>query len=63
MIKTPLAWRILTNDKARLAFVIAGVGGAVTLMFMQLGLLAAVESSAIRITDKLDFDLVLVSPN
>lgn len=59
---TPLAWKNLTHDKPRLAVVIAGIGFAVLLMFMQTGFQNALFDSQVRLVDVLRGDLFLMSP-
>jgi putative ABC transport system permease protein len=58
-MKTPLAWLNLLHAKIRTAAAVAGVTFAVMLIFMQLGFLATVETTASMIYDALDFDLLL----
>ncbi len=61
-MKTPLAWLQLTHQRTRTAVAVAGVAFAIILIFMQLGFYGAVEATATLFYDKLDFDLLLVSP-
>jgi putative ABC transport system permease protein len=61
-MKTPLAWLNLWHDKARAAVALAGVAFAVVLILMQLGFYLSVRQTATRIYDRLDFDLLLMSP-
>jgi putative ABC transport system permease protein len=58
---TNLAWHNLVHSKGRTAIAIAGIVFAIVLMFMQLGFLEAVKSSATVIYDKLDFDICVRS--
>lgn len=57
----PLAWLNLIHAKARLVVAISAISFTVTLIFMQLGLFAAVLKSATLIYDHLNFDIVLIS--
>ncbi len=57
-----LAWRQLASDPLRLLVALAGVAFAVVLMLMQLGFRSAMLSSAVRYHQRLDYELVLVSP-
>jgi putative ABC transport system permease protein len=58
-----LALRNLVHSKVRTGVAVAGVCFAVTLLFMQLGFLASVGSTANLVYDALDFDLLLTSPH
>ena len=60
---TPLAWRNLIHNKFRSAVAAAGVAFSVLLIFMQLGFLGAVETSATAIFESLDFDVLINSPD
>ena len=51
------------HNKVRTVVALAGVGFAVTLLFMQLGFLASVSLLALLVYDALDFDLVLTAPD
>ncbi len=61
-MKTPLAWLQLTHEKVRLLVALAGIGFADILIFMQLGFRAALYESTTLIHQKLNADLVLISP-
>ena len=61
MKKTPLAWKQLIKEKARLAIAIGGIAFADVLMFFQLGMLNALYDSATSPHRKLKGDLVLVN--
>lgn len=61
MKKTPLAWKQLIKEKARLAIAIGGIAFADVLMFFQLGMLNALYDSATSPHRKLQGDLVLVN--
>jgi putative ABC transport system permease protein len=60
-MKISLAYANLVQQKSRTGVALAGVATAVTLVFMQLGFRGAVEKTATRLYDQLDFDLLLVS--
>ena len=57
----PLAWRNLVHDRLRTLVAIAGVAFAVVLVFLQLGFLGSVRSTATLIYDQLEFDLLIRS--
>ena len=56
-----LAWSNLTHQRVRTFVSLVGVGFAVLLVFMQLGFLGAVFTTATLIYDQLDFDVMIVS--
>ncbi len=58
----PVAWLQLKKEKLRLLVAMAGVGFAVMLVFMQLGFRAALFKSAVRIHERLVYDLAMISP-
>ncbi len=60
-MKTPLAWMNLVHNKVRTSVAVAGVAFAVVLLFMQLGFLGAVQSTATLIYDALEFDILIRS--
>ena len=62
VLKVPLVWYNLLHDRRRTAVGVLGVAFSAILMFMQLSFLGAVRSTATTILDKLDFDILLVSP-
>jgi putative ABC transport system permease protein len=62
-MKTVLAWRNLTHSKVRTAASTAGIAFVILLIFVQLGLYAAVVHTATQAYDRLNFDLVLISPH
>jgi putative ABC transport system permease protein len=62
MRAVPYAWLQLSNDKLKLLAAIGGIGFAVMLVFMQLGLRAALFDSAVRLHRAMDYDLIMVSP-
>ncbi len=57
----PLAWLNLTNDWRQFALFSAGIGFAVTLMFVQYGFRNALLDSNVLLIEKFNADLVLVS--
>ena len=61
-VRIPLVWYTLIHDARRTSVAILGVVFAAILMFMQLGFLGAVRTTATTLLEKLDFDLLLVSP-
>ncbi|HET6879369.1 MAG TPA: ABC transporter permease DevC [Pirellulales bacterium] len=61
-MKTPLAWLNLLHEKTRTLVAIAGVAFAVVLILMQLGFFFSVEQTATQIYDRLDFDILITSP-
>jgi len=61
-VKTPLAWLQLSHERMRLLIALAGIGFADILMFMQLGFRGALLDSATLIHEKIEADLVLISP-
>ena len=58
----PLAWLQLSAEKLRLTAAVAGIAFAVMLMFMQLGFRDALISSATLVHDRLNGEVVLISP-
>jgi putative ABC transport system permease protein len=60
-MKTPLAWHNLLSNKVRTAIALSGVAFAVVLIFMQLGFLGAVRTTATLIYNALDFDIAIRS--
>lgn len=60
--KTPLAWLLLTKQKARLAVAIAGIAFADILMFVQMGFQGALFDAATKPYQELDADLVIANP-
>lgn len=59
--KTPLAWRQLMKEKARLLVAIGGIAFADVLMFFQLGMLDALYDSATNPHRKLQGDLLMIN--
>jgi putative ABC transport system permease protein len=60
--RTPLAWRQLMKEKARLLVAIAGIGFADMLIFVQLGFQDALYDSAIKPYTLIQADLLMISP-
>lgn len=60
--RIPLAWLQLTAEKLRLLAALAGIAFAVMLMLMQLGFRDALIQSATLVHDRLDGEVVLISP-
>lgn len=61
MMRVPIAWLQLRQEKTRLIVAIAGVAFAVILIFLQLGFQAALYDSAAQFHKSLSADLVLIS--
>jgi putative ABC transport system permease protein len=57
-----LAWSQLTRDRLRFAVAVAGVTFAVVLMLVQLGFRRALFRSSVRIQERLNGQVVLISP-
>lgn len=60
--RTPLAVLNLLNQPVRTAVSVTGVTFALVLVFMQLGFLGAVGHTATIVLDRLEFDLLIRSP-
>jgi putative ABC transport system permease protein len=60
--KIPTAWLQLQHEKLRLLVAIGGICFAVVLIFMQLGLRAALFDSSVVLYSRLQGDIFLVSP-
>src|SRR5262245_29221180 len=58
----PLAWRNLSHDWVRFALFSSGIGFAVVLMGVQLGIMNAMLDSNTVLLRQLDADLVLINP-
>lgn len=58
----PLAWKNLTHDRVRFALFASGIGFAVVLMGVQLGIMNAMLDANTAIITTLDADIVLVNP-
>ncbi|HEV3443831.1 MAG TPA: ABC transporter permease DevC [Gemmataceae bacterium] len=61
-MKLLLAWLSLAHHKTRTLAAVAGIAFCISLVFLQLGLYASVMRSALQIHEKLDYDVLLVSP-
>ncbi len=61
-MRTRLSWHNLIHDKPRTAVALAGVVFALLLIFLELGFLGSVVTTATVIYDHLDFDVLLTSP-
>jgi putative ABC transport system permease protein len=61
-MKISTAWLQLKYEKLRLLVALGGISFAVVLIFMQLGLRAALFDSAVALHSKLQGDIFLVSP-
>jgi putative ABC transport system permease protein len=59
----PLAWRNLSHDWVRFTLFSAGIGFAVVLMGVQLGIMNAMLDSNTVLLERLNADLVLVNPS
>lgn len=59
----PLAWKNLAHDPVRFALFAAGVGFAVVLMGVQLGIMFAMLDGYTLLVDKIKGDLVLINPD
>ena len=57
-----LAWSQLSKDRVRFGVAVAGVTFAVILMLVQLGFHRALLRSAVRIHERLNAEVVLISP-
>ncbi len=62
MRAVPYAWLQLSHDKLKLLAAVGGITFAVMLVFMQLGLRAALFDSSVRLHKGMDYDLVMLSP-
>jgi putative ABC transport system permease protein len=61
-MRTPLAWLNLLHERNRLIVAIAGVSFAVLLIFMNLGFLGALTTSASQIYESMNAQIFLLSP-
>src|SRR5437773_1323051 len=57
-----LAWRQLSRERVRLLVAVSGTGFAVVLMLVQLGFRDALFTSSVRFHERLNGDVVLISP-
>ncbi len=62
MRAVPYAWLQLSHDKLKLAAAVGGITFAVMLVFMQLGLRAALFGRSVRLHRAMDYDLIMLSP-
>ncbi len=62
-MKTNLALANILNNVPKTALSLAGICVAIVLIFMQLGFRGAVGDTAVNIYQKLDFDILVRSPN
>lgn len=62
VMRTPLAWFNLINERTRLLVAIAGVAFAVLLIFMNLGFLGSLLQTSTEIYNQMNADIFLVSP-
>ena len=58
----PYAWLQLSHDKLKLLAAVGGISFAIMLVFMQLGLRAALFDSSVRLHRTMDYDLIMLSP-
>ena len=58
-----LAWQNLTYNKTRTVAAVAGVAFVITLIFVQLGMRNSIINAGLQVYNRLNFDLVLISPN
>ncbi len=63
IMKIQLTLLNLLHQKLRTAMALVGVAFAAILIFMQLGFYASAGTTATVLIDKLDFDLILLSPD
>ena len=63
MKQTPLAWLNLLHERVRTLVAMAGVAFAIILILMQLGFYYSVRLTASLVYDRLNFDLLLASPD
>ena len=62
ILKISTAWLQLKHEKLRVIVAIGGISFAVVLIFMQLGLRAALFDSAVALHNKLEGDIFFISP-
>ena len=63
MKRTSIARRNLMHDRGRTAVALAGLGFSLVVIFLQLGFLQVMLSTATTVLDKLDYDIMIVSKN
>jgi putative ABC transport system permease protein len=59
--RIPIAWKQLNKQRTKTLVAIAGIAFADVLMFMQLGILEALFSSAVQLHSSLNGEIVLIS--
>ncbi len=62
-MRTNLALRNILSNPRKSLLSVAGIGVAILLVFMQLGFRGAIENTATNIYGKMDFDVLLRSPD
>ena len=62
MRAVPYAWLQLSHDKLKLVAAVGGIMFAIILVFMQLGLRAALFDSSVRLHRAMDYELGMLSP-
>lgn len=62
MQRVPLAWAQMRTERNRLLAGLAGISFAIVLIFMQLGIQAALFDSSVQLHKSLQADVVLISP-
>jgi putative ABC transport system permease protein len=60
--QTPIAWRMLADKPARLAFSMLGVAFSVVIMFMELGFFNGTNDSSANLPPFFDCDLIVSNP-
>lgn len=60
-MKTPLAWYNLLHEKSRLLVAVLGIAFAVMIMFMNLGFLGALSTSAAQVYESMSADIFISS--
>ena len=61
--RIPLAWLLLSRQPLRLLVALAGISFAGILMFMQLGFRDSLFDASVTVHNRLDADLILISPS
>jgi putative ABC transport system permease protein len=59
--EAPMAWLILRHDRRRLLLSAAGIGFAVLLVFVEIGVRNAMFDSQVLLIEKLDADLIIAN--
>ena len=60
-MRTPIGWHNLAHDRSRTAVAVAGVTFTLIIIFMQVGFIKLVASTATILLEKLDFDILVLS--